>query len=425
MSKILAVIKREYLQIVRTKGFIIGTVLGPVLMSLLFVVPIVMSVISVEEQETIGVIDSSGEVFPELDKKLSDIKLKDGSQRYLLESYSAAEGVASVREKLNQKVLNKELSAYLFLPDDIVAGGAAEYVSEHVSDFDKTRSLNGALNSVIIEKRLKGEALDPSLIGRLMMPVRLSTQKVTSRGVEEDTGGTFLISYFLVLILYMTLIFYGQAIMRGVIEEKSSRVVEIVLSSLKPFQLMAGKIVGIAAVGFTQYAIWTVFGIALATKGRSLASGAFPQMEAFRFPTIPPYIFIYFVIFFILGYFLYSTVFAAIGSMVNSEKEAQQLMMPVIMMLVIPLLLIMFIMRSPDSSLSVGLSLFPFFAPMLMLLRICILLPPTVQILSSIALLVVTIVFMIWLSSKIYRVGVLMYGKPPRLPEIIKWIRYK
>lgn len=425
MRKILAVIRREYLQIVRTKGFIIGTILGPVMMSLFIVVPVIMSVVSVDQQEKIGIIDASGVVFDELSSRLENHKLKDGSQRYLLEEYGPRGEVAELKEALNQKVLAKDLNAYIFIPTDIVSQGSAEYVSEHVSDFDKTRSINSALNSVIIGKRLKEENLDPQVIGKLLNPVSLSTKKVTKKGVEEDTGGTFIVSYFLVLILYMTLIFYGQVILRGVIEEKNSRVVEIILSSLKPFQLMAGKIVGIAAVGFTQYAIWTVFGLVLATYGGSLASGLVPEMEGFNMPTIPAYIFVYFVVFFILGYFLFSTLFAAIGSMVNSEKEAQQLMMPVIMLLVIPLLLIMFIMRSPNSSLSVALSLVPFFTPMLMLLRICILLPPFTQILASIVLMILTILLMIWISGKIYRIGILMYGKPPSLPEILKWVRYR
>jgi ABC-2 type transport system permease protein len=425
MQKILAVIKREYLQIVRTKGFIIGTILGPVLMSLFVVVPVLMSVVAVDQQEKIGVIDSSGMIYPELESKLNTHTLKDGAPRFLLEEYRAGQDVDAVRESLNQKVLAKELNAYVFLPPDIVEGGEAEYVSEHVSDFEKNRSLNSALNSVIIEKRLKGEEIDPQLIGKLMMPVKLNTKKVTARGVEADSGGTFIIAYFLVLILYMTLIFYGQAILRGVIEEKNSRVVEIVLSSLKPFQLMAGKIVGIAAVGFTQYAIWTLFGILLATQGGALATGIFPQAEGFPIPSIPPYVFVYFVLYFILGYFLFSTLFAAIGSMVNSEKEAQQLMMPVMMLLIIPLLMIMFIIRSPDSTLSVVLSLFPFFTPMLMLLRICILLPPFTQIFASLILLVLTTMFMIWFSGKIYRIGILMYGKPPSIPEILKWVRYR
>jgi ABC-2 type transport system permease protein len=394
-------------------------------MSLMLIVPIVLSVMTVEQQETIAVLDASGEVYSGLEKKLNDVRLKDGSLRYILEEYRMSDDLAELRERLNQKVLKKELSGYLYLPANIASAGGAEFVSENVSDFEKTQNIRSALNSVIIEERLKGAAIDPQLVGSLMMPVSLTTHKVTTRGVEEDTGGTFLISYFLVLILYMTLIFYGQAIMRGVIEEKSSRVVEIVLSSLKPFQLMAGKIVGIAAVGFTQYAIWSLFGLALATKGRALASSAFPQMDAFKIPTIPPYVFIYFVIYFVLGYFLYSTLFAAIGSMVSNEKEAQQLMMPVIMLLVIPLLVIVFVMRSPDSTLSVTLSLIPFFAPMLMLLRICIMLPSFVQILGSIVLLIAAILAMIWISGKIYRVGILMYGKPPRLPEIFKWLRYR
>jgi len=425
MLKILAVIKREYLQIVRTKGFIIGTVLGPVLMSLFIVVPVLMSVVAVDEQETLGVIDASGQIYADLESKLNSHTLKDGSLRYLLEEYRMGDDEEVLLESLNQKVLAKELNAYVYIPKDIIEGGEAEYVAEHVSDFEKNRSLSNALNSVIIEKRLKGEEISPQLISRLMMPVRLNTKKVTARGVEEDTGGTFIIAYFLVLILYMTLIFYGQAIMRGVIEEKNSRVVEIVLSSLKPFQLMAGKIVGIAAVGFTQYAIWTVFGILLATQGGALASRFFPQAQGFAIPSIPPYVFIYFVLYFILGYFLFSTLFAAIGSMVNSEKEAQQLMMPVMMLLIIPLLLIMFVIRSPDSTLSVTLSLFPFFTPMLMLLRICILLPPFTQILASLVFLVLTILFMIWLSAKIYRIGILMYGKPPSPREIFKWVRYR
>lgn len=425
MQKILAVIKREYLQIVRTKGFIIGTILGPVLMSLFIVVPVLMSIVAVDQQEKIGVIDASGKVYSDLEEKLSGHTLKDGSPRFLLEEYRIVQDTEALRESLNQRVLDKELNAYVYLPPDIIEGGEAEYVSEHVSDFEKNRSLNSALNSVIIEKRLKGEEIDPQLIGRLMKPVKLNTKKVTSRGVEEDTGGTFFIAYFLVLILYMTLIFYGQAILRGVIEEKNSRVVEIVLSSLNPFQLMAGKIVGIALVGFTQYAIWTVFGILLATQGGALVAGFFPQAQGFPIPSIPPSVFVYFVVYFILGYFLFSTLFAAIGSMVNSEKEAQQLMMPVMMLLVIPLLLIMFIVRSPDSTLSVALSLFPFFSPMLMLLRICILMPPFIQVLASLVVLVLTTLFMIWFSGKIYRIGILMYGKPPSVPEILKWVRYR
>lgn len=423
MRKILSVIKREYIQIIRSKGFIIGTVLGPILMAAFIVVPVVVQFISVDQQEKIGIIDETGEMYGELEKKL-DQKLKDGTRRYLLQKYQTEKGIEALREDLNQKVLRKELSAYIYIPSDIAENGEAEFVSEHVSDFDKRGNFNRALSSIVIEERLESEGLDPLKISEYVRPVALVTKKVTKKGVERDAGGTFIISYFLVLVLYMTLLFYGQIILRGVIEEKSSRVVEIVLSSLKPIQLMAGKIVGIAAVGFTQYAIWALFGLAASRYSKRLLTGFLPSAESFPIPSIPPYILVYFVLFFILGYFLYATMYAAIGSMVNSEKEAQQLIMPVVMFLVVPILLMMFVIRSPDSTFSVVLSLIPFFAPILMLLRICVLLPPFSQIAASIVLLFLSILLMIWLVAKIYRVGILMYGKRPSFGEILKWVRY-
>ncbi len=423
MRKILAVIKREYIQIVRTKGFVVGTVLGPVLMLALIVIPIVVQFISVDQQEKIGVVDLTGRIFSELDKKL-DQKLKDGGRRYLLQEFRTKDDIEGLLEDLNKKVLDKELSAYIFIPADVEEGGEAEYVSEHVSDFDKRGNFSQALSSIIIEKRLKGEGLDPLKIGQYMRPVSFVTKKVTTRGVERDTGGTFMISWFLVLVLYMTVIFYGQIILRGVIEEKSSRMVEIVLSSMRPFQLMAGKILGIAAVGFTQYAIWALFGIAATRYSQGFVTRFFPAASTFDMPTIPAYIFIYFIVFFILGYFLYGTMYSGIGSMVNNEKEAQQLVMPVTMFLIVPIMLMMFVVRSPESTVSVVLSLIPFFSPILMLLRICILLPPFSQIAASIVLLILTTILMIWLSAKIYRVGILMYGKRPNLSEIVKWMRY-
>ncbi len=424
MSKILAVIKREYLQIVRTKSFILGTVLGPVIIGLFIFVPVLVSVMSVGDQERIGVIDASREIYQELEERM-DFKLKDGRLKYVLEEYKLTADQEQLKDTLNQKVLAGDISGYMVIPENIIEGGTVEFAAENVSDFDKISSINKVLNTVIIEKRLKKAGLDPGEVSKYMEEVRFVTQKVTKKGVEEDTGGTFIVSYILVLILYMTLIFYGQLILRGVIEEKSSRVVEVVLSSLKPSQLMAGKILGIAAVGLTQYLIWAVFGVALSSYSSSLVSSFLPQASGFKIPSIPVYVFVYFVVFFILGYYLFSTLYAAIGSTVNSEKEAQQLGTPLTMMLVVPILLMMFVMRSPDSTLSIVLSLIPFFSPILMLLRICVLLPPFIEILGSIVLLIVTTAGMIWFAGKIYRVGLLMYGKRPSLPEIIKWVKYK
>ncbi|MFC2158957.1 ABC transporter permease [Acidobacteriota bacterium] len=422
MKKILSIIKREYIQIVRTKGFIIGTVLGPVLMASLIVIPVLLAFISVDKQETIGVIDNSGIVYQELASTLDDT-LSGGEARYVFREFKPASDPQRLREELNRMILDKELTAYLVIPDDVVEGGSAEYYSEHVSDFDQIKYINQAVNGIVIGKRLKEEGLDPQKIAEYMRQVELKSHKVTKKGVEEDRGETFAVAYFLVFILYMTLFFYGSIILRGVLEEKTNRVVEIILSSLRPFQLMMGKIFGIATVGFTQYAIWALFGIAITKFGGGLIGGIFPSAQGIDLPSIPPYIFIYFIVFFVLGYFLYGTIYAAVGSMVNSEKEAQQLIMPISMFLIIPILLVMFVMRSPDSTLSVVLSMIPFFAPILMLLRISILLPPFTQVAGSILIMILSILFMIWLVAKIYRVGILMYGKRPTFREIVKWVR--
>jgi ABC-2 type transport system permease protein len=436
MRKIVSVIKREYIQIVRTKGFIIGTVLGPVFMLALVVVPIVVSSVSVEKQVKIGVVDLTNEIYTELDKKLGDkdYRLKDGVRRYFLEKFEPSPGIEELRNKLRNRVLRKELSAYIYIPADVLEieppesaardskpqEAKAEYVSEHTTDFEELEALSGALNNVVIEKRLKEEGLDPQKVAQYIKRVELQPIKVTKKGEEKDTAGTFVISYFLALIIYMAILIYGQVIMRGVIEEKSSRVVEVVLSSLKPFELMLGKILGIGAVGLTQFSIWTLFGI-----GASLYSASFiPAGASFAMPSIPAHVFIYFVVFFILGYFLFGTLYAAIGSMVNSEKEAQQLVMSVTVFLIVPIMLMIFIIRAPDSQLSVFLSLIPFFTPILMFLRVTVLLPPFAQIGASIVILTLTILLMVWLVAKIYRVGILMYGKRPKFAEVIRWIRY-
>ncbi len=183
---------------------------------------------------------------------------------------------------------------------------------------------------------------------------------------------------------------------------------------------MMGKILGIGAVGLTQFSIWTLFGIGASVYGTSFI----PAGANFAMPSIPAHVFVYFVIFFILGYFLFGTLYAAIGSLVNSEKEAQQLVMPVTMFLVIPIMLMIFIIRAPNSSLAVFLSFIPFFAPILMFLRITVLIPPFGQIGASIVILILTILLMVWLTAKIYRIGILMYGKRPKLTEIVRWIRY-
>jgi ABC-2 type transport system permease protein len=186
---------------------------------------------------------------------------------------------------------------------------------------------------------------------------------------------------------------------------------------------MMGKILGIGAVGLTQYAVWALIGFVMSQYGMSMVTSLVPAASGIKF-AIPPYIFFYFVVFFILGYFLYGTLYAAVASTVNNEKEAQQMLMPITMFLVLPILLMTMVIKDPSGSTSVILSLIPFFAPIIMFMRICVLMPPAWQVALSIGLLGLTVVAMVWLAAKIYRIGILMYGKKPSLPEIVKWIKY-
>jgi ABC-2 type transport system permease protein len=423
MKKIFAVIKREYFQIVKTKGFIISTVLAPVIMIAFIAVPVLLSVKSTGEKKTIAVVDMTGQVFQEFDRTLAEYKMKDESRRYTVQEFRPTADISGLRSLLSQKVLAKEFSAYIFIPDSILSGGEAEFVSQHVSDFDEIKRLSESLNRVVVGLRLKKEGLDPQRVSDYMKHVGLKTIKVTPQGEKEDVGGTFAMAYVLVLLIYMTLIFYGSIILRGVIEEKSNRVVEVVLSSLKPFELMMGKILGIGAVGLTQYAVWALIGFVMSQYGMSMVTSLVPAASGIKF-AIPPYIFFYFVVFFILGYFLYGTLYAAVASTVNNEKEAQQMLMPITMFLVLPILLMTMVIKDPSGSTSVILSLIPFFAPIIMFMRICVLMPPAWQVALSIGLLGLTVVAMVWLAAKIYRIGILMYGKKPSLPEIVKWIKY-
>jgi ABC-2 type transport system permease protein len=220
------------------------------------------------------------------------------------------------------------------------------------------------------------------------------------------------------MTLYFMLIFHGMAVMRSVLEEKTSRVMEVMLSSVKPKELMAGKILGVGAVGLTQFAIWVV--LALAVNSPVLAASKDLRELIASFTTILFWLPIYFV----LGFLLYSGLYAALGAAVNSDQEAQQLQFFVTMPLIIPIVLMTMIIRQPDASSSFWLSMVPFFSPILMTVRIAMHTPPMWQIALSIGILLATTYLMVVLSSRIYRVGILMYGKRPTLPEILKWMKY-
>ena len=425
MQKFLTILRREYVSRVKTKGFILGTILIPLFMIAVSVLPAIMVLLKSEDQRRIAVIDRSGEIYEALYHSLDD-STETGIRKFNLRRQEAGvENLDAVKKSLADEIDKEMLDSYIYIPMDILRTSSAELYGRVVSNFQENERIEDAISRIVTETRIKRSGLDPEAVRQLTKNVRIVTFKVGPGGKEEeDRGYSFVMAYGLAMFLYMAMFIYGAIILRSVIEEKSSRVIESVISSVKPFHLMAGKIFGVGAVGLTQFLIWTIALGLISAYGVQVAVMLAPGAKGASLPSMPIAVLVSFVIYFLLGYFLYATLYAAVGAMVNSEQEAQQLQWPIVILIIIPIMFIMFIIQNPASQTSVILSMIPFFAPIIMLARIVVQMPPLWEILLSMFIMVATIFGAIWVVAKIYRVGVLMYGKRPNLPEIIKWIRY-
>ncbi len=425
--KTFALIKREYLQNVKTKGFLIGTVLMPVLLVLLVFMPMFFSKMEVEKQVEISVIDYTDSVYEVFAPALMETKMiQDNQSMYALKKLNVpVEQLSAQKAELDKKILSGDLDVYIVIPDSVFTSNSVEFYSKNITNFDFISRVERSLSSVISDLRLNQSGLDPELVETLTHRVNAQTFKVDKTGSEESSGfDTFMVSYVMVFILYIALLMYGQYIMRGIIEDKNSRVMEVVISSVKPWQLLTGKVIGLGAGGLTQFLIWSVsFGL-ISTYGLMMVQIFNPSVSAIAIPALPWPVYIAFVLYFMLGYFLYATLFAALGSMVNTESEAQNLQWPIMMLIIVAFMAMFTIIKSPDSTLAIILSHIPFFSPLLMFLRITLNAAPLFEVLLNVVVCLATIAGLLLISGKIFRVGILMYGKRPTLPELMKWIKY-
>lgn len=425
MNKLWTVFKREFLTRVKTKGFIIGTLLTPLFIILISIGPGLLMNLKSEKSKKISVVDLSDIVYDELVQALNDTT-SSGKRLYEFTRVPAStDNFDEIKDELKQAVDKDKIDGFFIIPPDIVEKNESQYYAKSVSNFDENRTFQNAISQIIRNYRIKKSNLEPELVNKLTRWINLITIKVTKGGKEEeDRGLSFVVTFIMVMFLYMALIMYGAFVMRSVYEEKQSRVVELIISSCKPFQLMAGKVLGVGAVGLLQYAIWAAVAALLTIYSDTIMQLFSASARAFAIPTIPLAVLIYFIIFFILGYLLFATIYAALGAMVNTDQDAQQLQFPVIMFIIMAFILAFYIIKNPTADLSKIISLIPLFSPITMFTRIAVQMPPFSEILLSIVILILTIMFLIWLAGKIFRVGILMYGKRPTLPELINWIRY-
>jgi ABC-2 type transport system permease protein len=306
--------------------------------------------------------------------------------------------------------------------EDVEAKGAFRFYTRNVGAETVMDKIEDAIEKSLIGFRLgkQNVSLTSEQLQKIIRRARLDSFKVDPEGKtsRRDFGGVYVASIVFAMILLMTIITFGVTALRGILEEKSSRIIEVLLSSMTPFELLAGKVVGVCLVGLTQILAYVVTGAALALYTSGSTGFANDVMSAFT-----PSVVGFFLVYYLLGVFLFLSMFVAVGSMVNTEQEAQHFQQPIIWALVIPIYATFFFINNPDSLIARLASFIPFFTPMVMLMRISVLTPPWWEIGLSIAIMAVTTVGVVWVVSRIFRVGILMYGKRPNVPEIVRWVR--
>lgn len=409
----LVVARREFLVRVRTIWFIVVTVLGPVGMIGLILVPAYLAKKSIDDGIKIQCVDHTPD---EVCGKFAT----DG-KRFRIEIIDPD----TPEEVLEKRIRDEEIDGYLILPEDLLGGASAIYRGANTSNMPLMRILKEELlqRAVVLTRARKAGLTDLQILS-FTLEVDLSTELTTGTGEVRKGSTAFLIGYATMFLLYMSILLYAVNVMRSVIEEKTSRVVEIIVSTIRPRSLMIGKILGVGSVGLLQLASWLIMAL-LIFQYRGFLLGWFGMSaEGLSFPTIAPGVVVITLLYFLLGFFFYAALYAAIGAMVNSEQEAQQLQMPVVMLLIIPVVCTQFVANDPLGGAAEVLTLIPFSSPVLMPMRYVLGGASLTEVIVSLGVLMVSLAGVVWLAARIYRVGILMYGKRPSFRETWRWIRY-
>ncbi|MGC9364097.1 MAG: ABC transporter permease [Fidelibacterota bacterium] len=411
MPKILIIAKWEYLTRIRSKWFVISTLIIPLVLVAFMFIPALMVEESGMSLKILGLIDDSGRIGPHFDAVISaEYQLKDGQPKYQIVDLTGypGEDARTVASSLLDSAL---IDAYLYIPENVLESGQVRYYARFLGDYRDQEEIRQALNRVMLNLRARDVGLEPELIRELTSPVTLTTIEV-KKGGKQSEGSEF-VAYVapivFVLMLYFAIVMSAQVLMRSVLEERSNRLVEILLSSVSSTQLMSGKIIGLGLLGLSQLGFYLVCGLLVSQhRGMNL-------MNAGQLP--------YFLLYFVLGYLFFSGIYAAIGALFSSEHDAQQVVSVISIISVVPILLASYVIANPESLLTILLSHIPFLTPFFMILLMGIETPPVWHLISTIIVLVVCSGLTMIAAGKIFRTAVLMYGKRPTFPEIWQWLK--
>ena len=451
--KFLAVVKREYVERVRSKLFVIMTVLGPVMLVVFAVVPGLLFSIKAGGDTRLAIVDQTEGMklyqplhdslrerhYREDDDQSSVVGEVNANPKQRMEKFGKSltgsfsveqlkldgRSVEDLKRELNVRLGADELDGYLVIPADILtnSGSKPAYYGRNVGDVITRAQIEQRLNQAVRRQRLIEHGVKEQYLEELSKPVELVTYAVNEKGEEglKDSGAGLGLAFVTGFLIYLTVLLYGQVILGAIVEEKETRIAEILFSSVRPFTLMFGKLIGVSLLALTQLAIWTFAFALLSIYGMSALAAR--GVTDIIIPHVPPLFFVYFFLFFVLGYFIYATLYALLGSMVTTTQEGGQLSVPIVFLLMAGLYMAFPVIRSPNSSFAVGVSMFPFFSPITMIVRIVTQTPPFWQIALSLMIGAITVVLLLWFASRIYRVGMLMYGKKASLSEVWRWVR--
>jgi ABC-2 type transport system permease protein len=434
MKKILLILQREYMVRVQKKSFIIMTLVGPLLLTLVYAVPIYLA-LKEDKTRTIAVIDASGMLKGELESG-RDLVFKP---------------LNTTLDAAKRAVLEEKYYGVLYIPSNSVDNPAGiKLFSKKSVSFELENNIEQTLKSKIEDVKLLKAGIDKQVLREIDTEISINTLNLTEDEGEKDSnsGAAFIVGYAAAFLIYFSIFIYGVQVMRGILEEKTNRIVEVIISSVKPFQLMIGKITGIALVGLTQFLLWIILGTAISSAAFSIlksdsnvpqeqVDAAFKKAPALQeradavnkvsaaLSTLNvPLILGTFLFYFLGGYLIYSGLFAVAGAAADSETDTQQFMLPISVPLIISFVIAQFVIQNPDGPLAFWLSMIPLTSPIIMMVRMPFN-PPVWEILLSMALLIIGFLLIAWVASRVYRIGILMYGKKVSFRELTKWVFYK
>ncbi|HWA16506.1 MAG TPA: ABC transporter permease [Gemmatimonadales bacterium] len=439
MNKLSAIIRREFIERVRTKAFIIGTLLVPVMMLVFGYLPSVLMNQDTRARNIALVDASTGTAGDSIAAVLRRLKRGTGAEATarvnLVTVKSSPADLIQVRDTLIAHVDRDQegsLDGILVVTDGGVDSGLIRYYGANVASFKEMNALENAISPVVRVERLIRLGADSALIAAAAVRFNMQTDKVTKGRLTGESGeSSFFLAYITALVMYFSLIMYGIQVMGAVLEEKSNRIVEVLISSVTPFQMMLGKVIGVAGAGLLQLAIWGMAAVVgmRAVAQRSMADavavdGSQQSLSASGAAGgLSPELVVIVLIFFLLGFVLYSALYAAVGSMCSSQQETQQAAQPVTITLAIGFIMMFAMINDPGSTLARTISFVPFFSPMIIPVRYAISPLPLIEVLGAILSTALGVVAVVWVAGRIYRIGILSYGKKPTFKELWAWIR--